>query len=169
MSINPQTISDLLSLCPICPDIQFKILMLFIGDNGTPSFFAIKDTIDNMKMYYIKFQLKYASEQTLTYCCTDLSLFKYMNIVYPSYSLYEDEYDEDDDEDDEEEYDHEDPANVSQDGPKQFLPDFLYEIQIAYTLYHHAQEGLNRIKDEYNESKKIKLNKMIEEGKPYNI
>jgi hypothetical protein len=141
--------------------------MLFIGDNRTPSFFAIKDTIDNMRMYYIKFQLKYASEQTLTYCCTDLSLFKYMNIVYPSYSLYEDEYDDEDD--DEDEYDDKDSANVSQDEPKQFLPDFLYEIQIAYTLYHHAQEGLNRIKDEYNESKKIKLNKMIEEGKSYNI
>jgi len=70
------------------------------------------------------------------------------------------EFDEDDDED---------SANVSQDGPKQFLPDFLYEIQIAYTLYHHAQDGLNKIKDEYNESKKIKLNKMIEEGRAYNI
>jgi len=151
MSINPQTISHLLSLCPICPDIQFKILMLVIGLNGTPSLVAIKETIDNMKMYYIKFQFKYASEQTLTYVSRDLSLFKFMNLIYPSYSLYDN-------------YEYE-----VNDGPKLFLPDFLYEMRIAFTLYHDAQEDINMIMDEYNESKKIKLNKMIEEGKPYNI
>jgi len=37
MSINPQDIAILLNLCPICQDIQFKILMLIIGINGTPT------------------------------------------------------------------------------------------------------------------------------------
>jgi|688.fasta_scaffold263846_3 hypothetical protein len=37
MSIHPQEIAVLLNLCPICPDIQYKILMLLIGMNGTPT------------------------------------------------------------------------------------------------------------------------------------
>jgi hypothetical protein len=37
MSIHPQEIALLLNLCPICPDIQYKILMLLIGMNGTPT------------------------------------------------------------------------------------------------------------------------------------
>ena len=37
MSIHPQEIANLLKLSPICEDIQFKILMLIIGINGTPS------------------------------------------------------------------------------------------------------------------------------------
>ena len=155
MSINPQTISHLLSLCPICEDIQYKILMLIIGQNGTPSFTAIKGKIDSMKMYYIKFQFQYASDQTLTYYSKDLSLFNYFNYLYPEYSRYADE-----------EYDLQDEP-YEEDNP--FLPDFLYEMQIAYTLYHYAQEGINRIMNEYKEAKKIRLNKMIEEGRPYNI
>ena len=31
MSIHPQEIAILLNLCPICQDIQYKILMLIIG------------------------------------------------------------------------------------------------------------------------------------------
>ena len=34
--------AQLLSKCPICPDIQNKILMLFIGINGTPTSTIIK-------------------------------------------------------------------------------------------------------------------------------
>ena len=37
MSIHPQEIAILLNLCPICPDIQYKILMLVIAMNGTPT------------------------------------------------------------------------------------------------------------------------------------
>ena len=37
MSIHPQEIAVLLNLCPICPDIQYKILMLILGINGTPT------------------------------------------------------------------------------------------------------------------------------------
>ena len=37
MPINPQEIAILLNLCPICPDIQYKILILVIGMNGTPT------------------------------------------------------------------------------------------------------------------------------------
>jgi hypothetical protein len=36
MSIHPQEIAILLNLCPICQDIQIKILMLVIG-MGTPT------------------------------------------------------------------------------------------------------------------------------------
>ena len=34
--------AEFLNLCPICPDIQNKILMLFIGINGTPTSNMIK-------------------------------------------------------------------------------------------------------------------------------
>lgn len=37
MSIHPQEIAIILNLCPICPDIQYKILMLIIGMTGTPT------------------------------------------------------------------------------------------------------------------------------------
>ncbi len=37
MPIHPQEIAILLNLCPICQDIQYKILMLIIGLNGTPT------------------------------------------------------------------------------------------------------------------------------------
>lgn len=151
MSINPQTITDLLSLCPICPDIQFKILMLFIGLNGTPSLVAIKEEIDSMKMYNTRNKYQYILEQTLTCFHKDLSLFNYINCIYPKYSEEEDN-----------EYDKTSP----------YLPDFFYELQIAYDLYYSDDdddEFINRVKNEYNESKKIKLNKMIEEGRPYNI
>jgi hypothetical protein len=71
-----------------------------------------------------------------------------MNCVYPKYPK-------------EEQYD-----------TSPYLPDFFYELQLAYDLYYSDDsddEFINRVKNEYNESKKIKLNKMIEEGKLYNI
>ena len=148
MSINPQTISYLLSLCPICEDIQYKIFMLFIGLNGTPSFTPIKEEIYSMKMHYTRNKYQYILEETLTCFHKDLSLFNYMNCVYPKYP-------------EEEQYD-----------TSPYLPDFFYELQIAYDLYYSDDsddEFINRVKNEYNESKKIKLNKMIEEGKLYNI
>ena len=37
--------AEFLNLCPICPDIQNKILMLFIGINGTPTSNMIKSQI----------------------------------------------------------------------------------------------------------------------------
>ena len=37
--------TEFLNLCPICPDIQNKILMLFIGINGTPTSNMIKSQI----------------------------------------------------------------------------------------------------------------------------
>jgi len=45
MSILFQEFAILLNLCPICPDIQYKILMLIIGINGTPSSNEIKKEI----------------------------------------------------------------------------------------------------------------------------
>jgi hypothetical protein len=53
-----------------------------------------------------------------------------------------------------------------------YLPDFFYELQIAYDLYYSDDsddEFINRVKNEYKELKKIKLNKMIKEGNLYNI
>jgi len=167
ITINPQSISYLLSLCPICPDIQFKILMLIIGINGTPTSFIIKSKINRMKMYN-KIKNKYVAEQSLTSYCKDLSLFNYLNCYYPEYLK-----DSDDDQDQDQQHD-----------DKPYLPDFLYEIQMAYTLCsyygegdtfsiqfisYYGEEDINRIMNEYKESKKISLNRMIEEGKPYNI
>lgn len=108
-------------------------------------------------MYNIKIEYQYTSEETLTCYCKDLSLFNYMNCVYPKYLK-----DSEDEEDEYEPYDKTSP----------YLPDFLYEIQIAYDLYYSddvEDEYIIRIINEYKESKKIRLNKMIEEGKPYNI
>lgn len=173
ITINPQTISYLLSLCPICPDIQFKIVMLFIGINGTPTSFIIKSKINRMKMYN-KIKNKYVAEQSLTSYCKDLSLFNYLNWYYPEYLKDSDEEDQDE-EDQDQDQPHDD---------KIYLPDFLYEIQMAYTLCsyygegdtfsiqfisYYGEEDINRIMNEYKESKKISLNKMIEEGTPYNI
>jgi len=51
MSIHPEKISILLNLCPICSDIQYKILMSIIGMNGTPSSNEIKKQIQNIYVY----------------------------------------------------------------------------------------------------------------------
>ena len=51
MPVLPNEFAILLNLCPICSDIQYKILMLIIGINGTPSSNEIKKKIQNINIY----------------------------------------------------------------------------------------------------------------------
>jgi len=131
--------------------------MLVIGLNGTPSAFIIKEEIYNLEEHCKKRKLDF--EYTLTSYCKDLSLFNYMKGFYESDFEYEDETFDD----------------IAEYNDDPYLPDFLYEIQIAYTLYtydaveHEDEDEINRITNEYKKAKKFRLNKMIEEGKPYNI
>jgi hypothetical protein len=161
MSINPQTISYLLSLCPICEDIQYKILMLIIGLNGTPSSLSITVISNNMKIHNTRFKYRGVLDQSLSCYCRDLSLFNYLTCLYPEYCK------DPDDEEAEEEEDDDDDYYEPYDKTKPYLPDFLYDIRIANDLYCSVLD--NDLLNEYKEATKVRLNKMIEEGKPYNI
>jgi hypothetical protein len=142
MYIHPQEIALLLSLCPICTDIQYKILMLLIGINGTPSSNLIKPIIISMhknKKIYIGY-----SEKTLTSYCTCLSLFNFMKNYYEElgYDIYNDE----------------DQNAIDEEN----LPEFIHEFDLAYTLYHENQENeINEIMIRLKAVTKIRLNKMI--------
>ena len=142
MSIHPQEIAVLLSLCPICPDIQYKILMLIIGINGTPTSNLIKPIIISMqknKKIYIGY-----SEKTLTSYCTCLSLFNFMSDYYEDlgYDIYDDK----------------DQNAIGE----EILPEFIHEFDLAYTLYYENQENeINDIMIRLKAVTKIRLNKMI--------
>jgi hypothetical protein len=149
ISVNPEQISNILSLCPICYDIQNKILILYIGTRETP----IKTKIDQMKKYHTKVIYP---ERTLTSYCKDLSLINYVSWVHPEYTEEEDE--------------DPDPQPI-------YLPEYLYDLMISFSLYSSDK---NKKLDEYDEYTtdhfvqlkavtKIRLHRMIEEGKPYNI
>ena len=141
MSIHPQEIAVLLNLCPICYDIQNKILMLIIGMNGTPTSNLIKPIIISMqknKKIYIGY-----SEKTLTSYCTCLSLFNFMKNYYEElgYDIYNNE----------------DQNAIDE----EILPEFLHEFDLAYTLYYENKENeINEIMIRLKAVTKIRLNKM---------
>ena len=145
ISLDPKHISNILALCPICYDIQNKILIFYICMRETP----LKTLIANMKKYHIK---ELYPKRTLTSYCMDLSLFNYLSWGYPDYT--------------------EDPEPI-------YLPEYLYDLIISYDLYYNNEEDddYNHEDDDYINEKmaelkavtKIRLNRMIEEGKPYNI
>jgi hypothetical protein len=109
----------------------------------------LKTLIANMKKYHIK---ELYPKRTLTSYCMDLSLFNYLSWGYPDYT--------------------EDPEPI-------YLPEYLYDLIISYDLYYNNEEDddYNHEDDDYINEKmaelkavtKIRLNRMIEEGKPYNI
>jgi hypothetical protein len=162
MPINPQTISYLLSLCPICEDIQYKILMLIIGLNGTPSSLSITLISKNMKIHNTRIKYNGVFDQSLSCYCRDLSLFNYLTALYPEYckDVNDDDTEDEDEEDNDDYYE-------PYDKTKPYLPDFLYDIRIAHDLYWSVLD--NDLLNEYKEATKVRLNKMIEEDKPYNI
>jgi len=165
MPINPQTISYLLSLCPICEDIQYKILMLVIGMNGTPTSLSIKIISNKMKIYYTKIKHEVLDQPLIRYC-GDLSLFNYLTALYPEYCYQDEDVDEDVDEAPDEHVDADDYYNPYE-KTKPYIPSFLYDILIANDLYSSIVD--DDIVNEYKQATKVRLNKMIEEGKPYNI
>ena len=168
MPINPQTISYLLSLCSICEDIQYKILMLIIGLNGTPSSLSITVISNNMKIYNTRIKYNGVFDQSLSCYCKDLSLFNYLTCLYPEYCKDPDDEADTDGEDEDDDDDYYEPYYYEPyDKTKPYLPDFLYDIRIANDLYCSVLN--NDLLNEYKEATKVRLNKMIEEGKPYNI
>ena len=143
MSIHPEKIALLLNLCPICPDIQQKILMLILGINGTPTSNLIKSIIKFMKKNGSTRKLAYP-EKTLTSYCTCLSLFNFMRDYYEDlgYDLY----------------DAQDQNAIDE----EILPEFLHEFDLAYTLYYENKENeINEIMIRLKAVTKIRLNKMI--------
>ena len=143
ISLDPKHISNILALCPICYDIQNKILIFYICMRETP----LKTLIANMKKYHIK---ELYPKRTLTSYCMDLSLFNYLSWGYPDYA--------------------EDPADPNPEPI--YLPEYLYDLIISYDLYYNNEEDDDYINEKMAELKavtKIRLNRMIEEGKPYNI
>ena len=149
MSINPQEIAILLNLCPICQDIQFKILMLIIGINGTPSSNLFKATIIYTFYAGNKKCFNYSS-RTLKPSAYFRDLVELANrkfYYYPS--------------DDDEEYSDEE-KEYSDD--EQNIPNFSYEThyetKIAYTLTYGDVEYIDYVV-KLKELTKNRLNKMI--------
>jgi hypothetical protein len=149
MSIHPQEIAILLNLCPICQDIQFKILMLIIGINGTPTSNLFKAPViytfyggNKTKFNYSTIPLKPSAY------FRDLILLA--NLKFSYYSSDDDvEYS-----DEEKEY--------SDEGEN--IPNFSYEAhyetKIAYTLTYGDVEYIDYVV-KLKEIAKNKLNKMI--------
>ena len=82
----------------------------------------------------------------------DLSLFNYLSWGYPDYA--------------------EDPDPADPNPEPIYLPEYLYDLIISYDLYYNNEEDDDYINEKMAELKavtKIRLNRMIEEGKPYNI
>lgn len=141
--MNPKLIKILLNLCPICPDIQYKILMLIIGINGTPSSILIKPKMINIRNMYIK-KFSYP-EQTLSYYMVSLGLFNYKKYWNNSES------------EDSEDSDNEDFKYC------EYLSEFLYEISIAYNLYNlDTEKSIQGIQNCLNIQAKKRLIHMIE-------
>ena len=141
MSIHPQEISVLLNLCPICPDIQYKILMLLIGINGTPTSNLFK--AQNIFTFYA------ANKKCFNYSTTPLkpsAYFRDLNILanIKFNYCYSDEESNDEEED---------------------IPNYSYEtdyeIKIAYTLTYGGDLSTINYIEKLKEITKIRLNKMI--------
>lgn len=140
MHIHPEEIIIILNLCPICEDIQYKILMLVIGLNGTPTSNLFKAPVI-FTFFAANKVFNYTSRQSLK----PSSYFRDLVLLNHIKSNY---YDDDEHEEDEED----DILNVS------------YEINMAYTLTYGDETG-NEYVDYMQKIKaitKIRLNKMIE-------
>jgi len=143
MPIHPQEIAVLLNLCPICPDIQYKILMLLIGMNGTPTSNLFKAP----KIFTFYTETYNKNKKRFSYSTTPLkpsAYFRDLNILanIKFNYCYSDEESNDEEED---------------------IPNYSYEtdyeIKIAYTLTY-GDEGLEHM-EKLKALTKIRLNKMI--------
>lgn len=147
MSIHPQEIAVLLNLCPICPDIQYKILMLILGINGTPTSNLFK--APKIFTFYTETFNKKKIKKKFIYSNTPLkpsAYFRDLNILanIKFNFCYSDE-----ESDDEEE----------------FVPNFSYEtnyeLNIAYTLTYGGDLSTINYIEKIKEITKNRLNKMI--------
>ena len=145
MSIHPQEIAVLLSLCPICPDIQYKILMLIIGINGTPTSNLFK--APNIFTFYA------ANKKCFNYSTTPLkpsAYFRDLNLLanikfHYCYSDEEREYSDEEEEIEDLSY------------------EAYYETNMAYILTYGdtSSYGYVDYMEKIKAITKIRLNKMI--------
>jgi hypothetical protein len=174
MPIHPQEIAILLNLCPICQDIQFKILMLVIGINGTPTSNLFKAPViytfyggNKKKFNYSTIPLKPSAY------FRDLILLANLKFSYYSSDDDVDEEEDDDDDVDEEEDDDDDVDEDDDESPlysyeadcetklAKYEADF--EIKMAYTLTYDDTSGNQYVSymQELKNITKIRLNNMI--------
>ena len=150
MSINPQEIALLLNLCPICPDIQYKILMLVIGINGTPTSNLFK--APNIFTFYTETYNK--NKKRFNYSTTPLkpsAYFRDLNILANIKFNYC--YSDEESNDEEEINDAEHIQN--------FSDETNYELRIAYTLTYGGDLSTINYIEKIKEITKNRLNKMI--------
>ena len=142
MSINPQEIAILLNLCPICQDIQFKILMLVIGMNGTPT--------SNLFKARRRFTFYAGNKKCFNYSSNPLKPSAYFRDLI-SLANYKFSYCSSDEE-----------KEYSDEGEN--IPNFSYEAhyetKIAYTLTYGDVEYIDYV-IKLKEITKNRLNKMI--------
>ena len=144
MSIHPEEIAILLNLCPICQDIQYKILMLIIGLNGTPT--------SNLFKAPTIFTFYAGNKKKFEWSTTPLKPSAYFRdlVLLANYKFSHRSSDE------EEEY--------SDDDEEQEIFDYSYEtsyeINIAYTLTYGDVEYIDYV-IKLKEITKIRLNKLI--------
>ena len=148
--LTPQQIEGLLAPLPICYDIQYKILMMSIGLNGTPSSKVARKLCDQVILHRSRPRFNYFTykENTLTSFCIELSLFNYMKHVY-----------------EEEAGDGGDVYDIPDD---YLFNEFVYDLCIAYEHYRkddNSPEFFARRGEDLAKVVKRRLQKMIE-GEP---
>lgn len=149
MSIHPQEIAILLNLCPICEDIQFKILMLIIGMNGTPTSNLFKAS--TIFTFYAKNKIFNYSTAPLIPSAyfRDLMLLANYKFVYCDSDDDEEEVSDDQEEEEEEIFDYSYEA--------------YYETNMAYILTYGnpLSYGYVDYMEKLKEITKNRLNIMI--------
>jgi hypothetical protein len=149
MSTHPQEIAILLNLCPICQDIQYKILMLIIGLNGTPT--------SNLFKAPIIFTFYAGNKKYFNYSSNPLKPSAYFRdlISLANYKFWHCSSDEEEEHSDE-------YREYSDEGEN--IPNFSYEAhyetKIAYTLTYGDVEYIDYV-IKLKEITKNRLNKMI--------
>ena len=149
MSIHPQEIAILLNLCPICQDIQFKILMLIIGINGTPS--------SNLFKAPIIYTFYAGKKKCFNYSANPLKPSAYFRdlVLLANLKFYYYPSDEDEEYSDEEKEYSDDEQNIPN-----FSYEAHYETKLAYTLTY-GDAGYIDYVIKLKEITKNRLNKMI--------
>ncbi len=153
MSIHPQEIAIILNLCPICPDIQYKILMLLIGMNGTPTSNLFKAPTIFTFFARNKKKFNYSTRSLIPSAYfRDLVLLHNRKYYYCS----SDEEQETNDEEEQE-------TNDEEEEIFDYSYETSYEINMAYTLTY-GDTSANEYIDymvKLKEITKIRLNKLI--------
>ena len=149
MSIHPQEIAILLNLCPICQDIQYKILMLIIG-LGTPT--------SNLFKAPVIYTFYAGNKKCFNYSSNPLKPSAYFRdlVLLANLKFYYCPSDEDEEYSDEEKEYSDEGENIPN-----FSSETHYETKIAYTLTYGGDLSTIDYIKKLKEVTKIRLNKMI--------